>query len=64
MVGLSGEADHVQNNRYSLDQDTWQPGKGRDVARALLGHTRKGSAKSEPFNIGSDAEDSEEEQKV
>ncbi|KAJ8585854.1 hypothetical protein M405DRAFT_935787 [Rhizopogon salebrosus TDB-379] len=38
-LGIAGETERVKLNRYAGDHDAWEYGKGRDVARQLLGGT-------------------------
>jgi len=38
-LGIASDTERVKLNRYSGDQDAWEYGKGRDVARQLLGGT-------------------------
>ncbi|KAG1749748.1 uncharacterized protein EDB91DRAFT_762911 [Suillus paluster] len=38
-LGITGETERVKLNRYPVDQDAWELGKGRDIARQLLGGT-------------------------
>lgn len=38
-LGIAGDTERVKVNRYPVDQDAWEHGKGRDVARQLLGST-------------------------
>ncbi|KAG2755403.1 hypothetical protein P692DRAFT_20716288 [Suillus brevipes Sb2] len=40
-LGIAGDTERVKANRYPVDQDAWEYGKGRDVARQLLGTTRR-----------------------
>lgn len=40
-LGIAGDTERVKVNRYPVDQDTWEHGKGRDVARQLLGSTAR-----------------------
>ncbi|KAI0800594.1 hypothetical protein C8Q74DRAFT_1237410 [Fomes fomentarius] len=35
-MGLSGDTDRVKANIYPADEDAWEHGRGRDVARELL----------------------------
>ncbi|KAI0713106.1 hypothetical protein C8T65DRAFT_645493 [Cerioporus squamosus] len=35
-LGLAGDTDLVKGNVYPADGETWEPGRGRDVARELL----------------------------
>ncbi|KAH9897684.1 hypothetical protein C8Q73DRAFT_682163 [Cubamyces lactineus] len=35
-LGLSGDTERVKANVYPADEDPWEHGKGRDVARELL----------------------------
>lgn len=38
-LGIAGDTERVKVNRYPVDQDAWEYGKGRDIARQLLGST-------------------------
>ncbi|OCH95730.1 hypothetical protein OBBRIDRAFT_499489 [Obba rivulosa] len=38
-LGLSGDTELVKANEYPADEDSWELGKGKDVARALLGRS-------------------------
>ncbi|KAG1784223.1 hypothetical protein EV702DRAFT_42415 [Suillus placidus] len=38
-LGIAGDTERVKANRYPVDQDAWEYGKGRDIARQLLGST-------------------------
>lgn len=40
-LGIAGDTERVKANRYPVDQDAWEYGKGRDVARQLLGSTTR-----------------------
>jgi hypothetical protein len=40
-LGIAGDTERVKANRYPVDQDAWEYGKGRDVARQLLGSTAR-----------------------
>lgn len=40
-LGIAGDTERVKANRYPVDQDAWEYGKGRDVARQLLGGTTR-----------------------
>ncbi|KAG2160006.1 uncharacterized protein EDB93DRAFT_1112928 [Suillus bovinus] len=40
-LGIAGDTERVKANRYPVDQDAWECGKGRDVARQLLGNTAR-----------------------
>jgi hypothetical protein len=40
-LGIAGDTERVKANRYPVDQDAWEHGKGRDVARQLLGSTAR-----------------------
>jgi len=61
-LGLSGNTDRVHGNVYPHEDAAWEYGKGRDVARALLGgsNTRRDSQRHAEFGVGpdSDSEDS------
>lgn len=35
-LGLSGDTELVKANEYPADEEPWELGKGKDVARALL----------------------------
>ena len=36
-LGLAGDTDRVKGNVYPADGEAWEHGRGRDVARELLG---------------------------
>lgn len=36
-LGIAGDTERVKLNRYAGDQNAWEYGKGRDIARQLLG---------------------------
>ncbi|KAG1889467.1 hypothetical protein F4604DRAFT_1712496 [Suillus subluteus] len=40
-LGIAGDTERVKVNRYPVDQDAWEYGKGRDIARQLLGGTAR-----------------------
>lgn len=40
-LGIAGDTERVKVNRYPVDQDAWEHGKGRDIARQLLGSTAR-----------------------
>ncbi|KAG0702736.1 hypothetical protein DFH29DRAFT_804526 [Suillus ampliporus] len=42
-LGITGDTERVKLNRYPVDQDAWEYGKGRDIARQLLGGTARRS---------------------
>ncbi|KIJ66182.1 hypothetical protein HYDPIDRAFT_26553 [Hydnomerulius pinastri MD-312] len=57
-LGIAGDTDLVKGNRASEDQESWQHGKGRDVARQLFSgahHSRPSD--STVFDIGEEDED-------
>ncbi|TFK56873.1 hypothetical protein OE88DRAFT_65969 [Heliocybe sulcata] len=69
-LGLGGDTELVKGNMYPDDDDAWELGKGKEVARALLhgtlkdttngtGHHRHSSSQQRLFHIGE--EDSDEE---
>ncbi|KZT27681.1 hypothetical protein NEOLEDRAFT_1060369 [Neolentinus lepideus HHB14362 ss-1] len=69
-MGLHGDTELVKGNMYPEEDDAWELGKGREVARALLSgtsketrnstrHHRHSSSQQRLFHIG---EDSDEEQ--
>ncbi|KAH7923885.1 hypothetical protein BV22DRAFT_1196341 [Leucogyrophana mollusca] len=49
-LGLGGDTDRVQTNRYPKDQEAWEHGRGRDVARELFGSRPEG----DPFHTEDD----------
>lgn len=53
-LGLAGSTDHVHGNKYPGEEAAWEVGKGRDVARALLGSGRADSQR--PFHLGGDSD--------
>lgn len=59
-LGLAGNTDRVHANVYPHEDAAWDYGKGREVARALLGSTTRRDSQRQPFDIGpdSDSEDS------
>jgi len=52
-LGLGGETENIKDAGYHGTGDTWEQGKGREIARELLGHRRQSSS---IFHIG-DKED-------
>ncbi|KIY73546.1 hypothetical protein CYLTODRAFT_416924 [Cylindrobasidium torrendii FP15055 ss-10] len=62
-LGLTGSTDRVEasNGTYNKDGTAWEYGKGRDGARALLGHSRRKplSNSSSSHRLDSDSEDSD-----
>ncbi|KAG2154568.1 hypothetical protein DEU56DRAFT_769218 [Suillus clintonianus] len=54
VLGIAGDTERVKVNRYPVDQDAWEYGKGRDVARQLLGSTARRS-QSPQAQISDDA---------
>lgn len=55
-LGLSGETERVQGN-FRAQDDTWEVGKGRDMARELLGSRSKKEVKhSQVFHLGSESD--------
>ncbi|OJA10311.1 hypothetical protein AZE42_05193 [Rhizopogon vesiculosus] len=51
-LGIASDTERVKLNRYSGDQDAWEYGKGRDIARQLLGGTAQHS--QSPQGISND----------
>jgi len=60
-AALSGNAERVQGTRYSHEAATWEAGNGPDVARSLLGNTKRGGVRSgrAPFEVGGVGDDSD-----
>jgi len=55
-MGLSGDTDRVHGNIYPHEEAAWESGKGKDMARALLGSSRQDSQRH-TFHIGGDDEE-------
>lgn len=53
-LGISGDTERVRGNNYPQDEAAWEHGKGRDVARALLGASDRRDSQRHPFHIGDD----------
>ncbi|KAJ7894579.1 copper transporter [Mycena leptocephala] len=53
--------DRIQGTRYPHEAAAWEAGKGPDVARSLLGNTKRGSVgpRRAPFQIGGDDDQSD-----
>ncbi|KDQ63076.1 hypothetical protein JAAARDRAFT_29072 [Jaapia argillacea MUCL 33604] len=73
-MGIAGDTDRVKGNQYSIEDDAWQTGKGKEVARALLHgsnatagrrqqsaqHVRRES-EQRLFQLGEDTSDDEQD---
>lgn len=71
-MGIGGDTELVKGNIYPEDQDTWELGRGKEIARALLSgtskekpntmqsHNRSGS-RQRLFDIGEEESSSDEE---
>ncbi|KIK99481.1 hypothetical protein PAXRUDRAFT_131945 [Paxillus rubicundulus Ve08.2h10] len=57
-LGIAGDTELVKGNRAPDGQESWQQGKGRDVAREMFGdtHYRQHPDASNVFDIGDDEE--------
>lgn len=55
-LGLAGNTDRVHLNKYTHEEAGWEVGQGRDVARSLLGSSRKQSPHHHPFDVGEDSD--------
>ncbi|KAF5385005.1 hypothetical protein D9615_001211 [Tricholomella constricta] len=53
-MGISGNTDRVQVNKYEREEAAWNAGEGKEAARALLGSSRK--ATEHPFHISTDSD--------
>jgi hypothetical protein len=54
-MGLSGDTDRVQEVKYPDEEAAWELGKGKDMARALLGSSHQNSQRH-VFHIGDEEE--------
>lgn len=54
-LGISGDTERVKGHSYPKDEPAWEIGKGRDVARELLGPKKKTPSQGS-FYIGDDSE--------
>ena len=54
-LGISGDTDRVTGHSYPKEEPAWEIGKGRDVAREMLGSTKKIPSHGS-FYIGNDSD--------
>ncbi|KAF9024136.1 hypothetical protein BDZ89DRAFT_1069383 [Hymenopellis radicata] len=55
-MGLGGNTDRVQGQTYAKEAAAWEVGKGKEGARALMGHTRRGALRQSSYEAASDSD--------
>jgi len=58
-LGLQGDTDRVKAQTYPPQDDGWELGKGRDVARSLLGGNGRRDSPRRAFQIGDEDADAD-----
>ncbi|KAF8921900.1 hypothetical protein CPB85DRAFT_1547644 [Mucidula mucida] len=58
-LGIGGNTDRVQGHMYAKDAAAWEVGKGKEGARALLGHTRRDAMRQSSYEEAASDSDSD-----